>query len=96
MIGDGGEIERATQAQRAQRLASRVVRRQADRLAAREAIGVVRPGPHALRRRVQRVAGVDMEVAEERAAHRVDHGAGLAHLAALERGRGPRERGDEQ
>ena len=71
VIGDGGEVERAGEAQTAGRPAVGEVRLDAERLAAREAVGVGGHGTGALGAGIERQRGVDVEIAEIGAAQRV-------------------------
>jgi len=66
VIGHGREIERTFELHLAQRPALRVVRLDADALAAREAIGVGGSVSRALGSGVERERGVNVQVAEER------------------------------
>jgi hypothetical protein len=92
VVRDGREVERAREADRPQRRAVLCVGLDPDRLAAREAVGLVRTVAGALGGGVERVAGVDVNVAEEGAALRVVYGASRA--LRLRRGcaREPRQR----
>ena len=65
MIGNAGEVERALEAQGSQRLAIFGEGLDAKRLAHREAIRVLRGRNRSLTRRIVRVPGVDVKVAEE-------------------------------
>ena len=80
VIGDGGEVERAIDLQHARAVAVGVERRQRDRLAAGEGVGFVGRGAHVEHVGVERVGGVDVQVAEVEVALRVVVGAGRARL----------------
>ena len=95
VIGHGGEVERTAELRRPRREAAGVVRREADRLALREAIRAARVLARAGEDGVGRVRGVHVRVAEVRLAIDVEARARLTRLGAPPRpGRGLRERRD--
>ena len=86
VVGDDREIERAAQLDLRERAPVGPVGLDPDRLAAREAIGVARPGERALTPCVERERRVHVGIAEERPALRIVVCARLARFGARERG----------
>ena len=86
MVRHGGEVERAVDAERTR--TGRRNRGELDRLAARIAVGVERGERQSPGIRVHRVGGMNVEVAEERAAKRGLLAAGRARRRGLGAGRG--------
>src|SRR5262249_32410304 len=68
VIGHRGEVERTLELRAAPGPAGGVPRVEADRLAAREAVGLLRSRARALRAGVERPARVHVQVAEQRLA----------------------------
>ena len=81
VVRHDGEVERAVDRDRAQRVALGIVGLQAERGSFRKAVGISRPHPRVLRTRVLRQRRVYVSVTKEGLPQRIERGAGHAFFS---------------